>query len=98
MRRRTGLLLRSRVSELKEFYEFEYYAFELLASGQLLDLREAGEKNIKHLVAYGIVGQNNGDYLITIPVIGKYVGNELAKSEADLSFIKSLTTIVEKRG
>ena len=44
-------------------------------------MREAGEKNIKHLVAYGIVGQNNGDYLITIPVIGKYVGNELAKSE-----------------
>lgn len=69
------------VSELREFYEFEYYVLELLSSGQLLDLREAGDENIKHLVDYGIIGRNNSNYVVSIPVIGKYVGNELARKE-----------------
>lgn len=69
------------VSEFKEFYELEYHIFELLSSGQLLDIRKTGDKNIKHLLDYGIIGQTNGNYKITIPVIGRYVGNQLAKSE-----------------
>ena len=42
---------------LKEFYEFEYYVWSCYGVGQLLDVREAGDKNIKHLVDYGIIGQ-----------------------------------------
>ena len=76
------------VSELKEFYEFEYYIFELLSSGQLLDVRGVGDINIKHLVDYGIIGKVNGNYKITIPVIGRYVGNQLAKSEGRSSIYK----------
>ncbi|MCB8916944.1 MAG: hypothetical protein H6666_03385 [Ardenticatenaceae bacterium] len=82
------------VSELREFYEYEYYMFELLASGQLLDFKEAEDKHIRHLVNYGIVGRKDGDYAVTIPVVGKYVGIELAKSEGRSLVYK----IVEKPG
>jgi len=69
------------VSELKEFYEFEYYVFELLSSGQLLDVKEIGDKNFKHLFDYGILQKTKNNFVISIPVISKYVGLELAKSE-----------------
>ena len=76
------------VSELKEFYEFEYYMFELLVTGQQIDFNRAGDQYIKHLLNYGIVTSINGNYNISIPVIGKYVGNEVAKSEGRLLVYK----------
>lgn len=71
------------VSELKEFYPDEYYMLELLASGQLIEFMELseGESFIRHLMNYGIVGEKNGMYFSTIPVISKHVGMELAHKD-----------------
>lgn len=69
------------VSELKEFYEFEYFLFEWLVSGQFQDFNKAEDTDIKHLISYGIVGKSNDEYSVKIPVIGQHVGIELAKKE-----------------
>lgn len=71
------------ISELREFYQDQYFMLELLASGQLIDFKELAEdlSNIKHLEGYGLIEKNDNGHHFTIPVLGKYIGKELSKSE-----------------
>jgi hypothetical protein len=72
------------VSELKQFYPDEYEMLELLASGQIHDFIElaAYPEYTKHLRSYGLLGEDSFKRpVIAIPVIGRYVGLELARRE-----------------
>ncbi len=72
------------VSELKQFYPDEYEMLELLASGQIHDFVElaAYPEYTKHLRSYGLLGKDRYHRpAITIPVVGRYVGMELARKE-----------------
>ncbi len=71
------------VSELRDFYSDEYFMLELLSSGQLIDFMELseGQSYIRHLMNYGIIGEQGGAYCSLIPVITQYVGLELARKE-----------------
>jgi hypothetical protein len=56
---------------------------ELLCSGQIIDFKElsSNESDIKHLRSYGIIGTSGNNFDINIPVIGRYVAQEMAKTE-----------------
>lgn len=71
------------ISELKEFYPDEYHLLELLSSGQFVDFRELSQEDpyVKHLIKYGIIHKNDNKYSLKIPVISKYIGQNLAREE-----------------
>lgn len=72
------------VSELKLFYEEEYQMLELLASAQLSEFAElsAYHEFVKHLKSYGLLKYDEyQNPSIAIPVVGRYVGLELARKE-----------------
>lgn len=72
------------VSELKQFYPDEYEMLELLASGQVHDFMElaAYPEFTKHLRSYGLLGEDNFKRpIVSIPVIERYIGLELARRE-----------------
>lgn len=66
------------VSEIRQFYPDEYYLFELLSIGQDLDFKELSRDSteIKHLIGYQLIRENNSSYEINIPVIAKRVAYE----------------------
>jgi hypothetical protein len=79
------------VSELKQFYPDEYAMLELLASGQIHDFVELATypEYTKHLSSYGLLGQDSFKRpSISIPVIGRYVGLELARREGRQTLFK----------
>ncbi|WP_320169397.1 hypothetical protein [Maridesulfovibrio sp.] len=82
------------VSELKEFYPDEYTMLELLSSNQMVDFIDLaeGETYIKHLKNYGILKEENQEYLPMIPVVCKYVGTELARREKRQLVFKIIET------
>lgn len=82
---------RHAVSELKQFYPDEYVMLELLASGQIHDFVElaAYPEYTKHLKSYGLLTQDsNKRPAMAIPVIGRYVGLELARREGRQTLLK----------
>lgn len=88
------------VSELKRFYTAEYEFLELLTSGQIVDAMElANEPEFtRHLKEYGLLTINDVQKpIIAIPVIGKYVGNELARREGR-RFVRKVIPHQERGG
>lgn len=79
------------VTELKQFYSDEYEMLELLASGRTYDFLELAQQPeyIQHLTSYGLIkkDQNKMPY-ITIPVVGRFVALELARSENRQTLLK----------
>jgi len=72
------------VSELRQFYPDEYEMLELLACGQIHDFIELSgyPEFTKHLSSYGLLGKDQYQRpVIKIPVVGRYVGLELARKE-----------------
>ncbi|WP_224961819.1 AAA-like domain-containing protein [Geomonas subterranea] len=79
------------VSELRQFYSDEYEMLELLASGQVHDFIElaAYPEFTKHLRSYGLLGEDSYKRpIVAIPVIGRYVGLELARREGRQTVLK----------
>jgi hypothetical protein len=72
------------VSELKRFYPDEYAFLEMLASGQIVDAMSLQDEPeyTRHLKEYGLLTIDAVNRpVIAIPVVGRYVGNELARRE-----------------
>lgn len=72
------------VSELRDFYQDEYVMLEYLACGQTKDFLELSSQQdfIKHLISYGLLDYDNNKIpFIAIPVVGRYIGLELAREE-----------------
>lgn len=70
------------VSELKQFYTYEYEMLELLACGQTKDFIDLDTESdaTTHLRAYGLVDKEPGrGPVVAIPVIGKFVAMEQAR-------------------
>ena len=79
------------VSELKQFYPDEYTMLELLSSGQIHDFVElaAYPEYTKHLRSYGLLTEDTFKRpTIAIPVIGRYVGLELARCEGRQTLLR----------
>jgi hypothetical protein len=79
------------VSELRQFYADEYQMLEFLASGQTDAFMEraAYPEHTTHLKSYGLVAQDDyGAPSIFIPVIGRYIGLELARREGRQTIYK----------
>lgn len=79
------------VSELKDFYPDEYEMLELLSSGQVHDFVQlsAYPEFVRHLNNYGLLtSKYEGEPRLTIPVVARYVGIELAKKEGRKSIYK----------
>ena len=72
------------VSELKKFYPDEYALLEMLASGQIIDVMDLSTEPeyVRHLKEYGLLQIDDvGRPIFAIPVVGRHVGNELARKE-----------------
>ncbi|HCF7249978.1 TPA: ATP-binding protein [Pseudomonas aeruginosa] len=72
------------VSELQRFYADEYKMLEMLASGQIADVRELSDEPeyTRHLREYGLLKfDTHNRPSFEIPVVGEYVGRELARRE-----------------
>ena len=72
------------VSELQQFYPEEYEMLELLASRQVSDFLELSTypEFTKHLQSYGLLEYDSKKQpFILIPVVGRYIGLELARKE-----------------
>lgn len=72
------------VGELQRFYSDEYSMLEMLASGQIADVRELSEEPeyTRHLRDYGLLKFDNYKRpIFEIPVVGEYVGREMARRE-----------------
>lgn len=79
------------VSELRQFYPDEYAMLELLSSGQIHDFVElaAYPEYTKHLRSYGLLTEDEFKRpTIAIPVIGRYVGLELARCEGRQTLLR----------
>lgn len=79
------------VSELFEFYPIEYQMLEMLASGEKREFIEFSKEPefTKHLIGYGLLMYDNFNMpKITIPVVEKYVGLELAKREGRKTILR----------
>jgi hypothetical protein len=79
------------VSELRQFYSEEYEMLELLASGQISDINELSSypEFVKHLESYGLLSRDRlKKPLISIPVVSRYIGLELAKREGRKSIYR----------
>jgi hypothetical protein len=72
------------VGELKKFYPDEYALLEMLASSQVVDVMELSlePEYTRHLKEYGLLEIDSVNRpSFAIPVVGKYVGDELARRE-----------------
>lgn len=72
------------VSELQRFYSDEYEMLEMLASGQTADVRDLSDEPeyTRHLRDYGLLSFDDFRRpTFEIPVVGEYVGRELARRE-----------------
>jgi hypothetical protein len=72
------------VGELQKFYPDEYAMLEMLASGQVTDVRELSDEPeyTRHLREYGLLRIDaHKRPSFEIPVVGEYVGRELARKE-----------------
>lgn len=72
------------VSELSRFYSDEYELLEMLAAGGDVDVMDYSidPEYVRHLKEYGLLTVNEvGRPLFAIPVVGQYIGNELARKE-----------------
>lgn len=72
------------VGELQKFYVDEYSVLEMLASGQIADVRELSDEPeyTRHLRNYGLLKLDTYKRpSFEIPVVGEYVGRELARRE-----------------
>lgn len=72
------------VGELQRFYSDEYEMLEMLASGQIADVRELSDEPefTRHLRDYGLLKFDEYKRpTFEIPVVGEYVGRELARRE-----------------
>jgi hypothetical protein len=72
------------VGELQKFYPDEYEMLEMLASGQVTDVRDLSDEPeyTRHLRDYGLLKFDNFKRpTFEIPVVGEYVGRELARRE-----------------
>lgn len=72
------------VGELQKFYPDEYAMLEMLASGQISDVRDLADEPeyTRHLREYGLLKIDSYRRPnIEIPVVGEYVGRELARKE-----------------
>lgn len=72
------------VSELKKFYPDEYSLLEMLACGQIIDAMDLSvePEYSRHLKEYGLLKIDNvGRPLFAIPVVGRHIGNEIARRE-----------------
>jgi len=79
------------MSELRQFYPDEYQMLEYLASGQINAFMELSvvPEYISHLRSYGLLSLNiNGAPTISIPVVKRYVGLELARREGRQTIYK----------
>jgi hypothetical protein len=79
------------VSELSDFYPDEYQMLEMLASGEKREFIELSKEPefTKHLIGYGLLMYDNFNMpKITIPVVEKYVGLELAKREGRKTILR----------
>ena len=79
------------VSELEQFYPDEYRMLEWLASGQLETFMEFApfQEFTKHLRDYGLLTQSQGELpRISIPVIERYIGLELARREGRRTILR----------
>lgn len=72
------------VSELRQFYNDEYAMLEMLSCGLIKDFIElaAEPEFIKHLTSYGLLEYDSNHMpIISIPVVGRYIGLDLAQRE-----------------
>ena len=72
------------VSELRQFYPDEYEMLEFLASGRINDFMEfrSAPEYTRHLRDYGLVVIDSiGKPKFALPVVGRYIGAELARRE-----------------
>lgn len=72
------------VGELQKFYPDEYEMLEMLASGQVTDVRDLSDEPeyTRHLRDYGLLKFDSLKRpTFEIPVVGEYVGRELARRE-----------------
>jgi hypothetical protein len=72
------------VSELKKFYPDEYELLEMLASGEVADVMDLSVEPefTRHLREYGLLQIDGaGRPSFAIPVVGKHIGNEVARRE-----------------
>lgn len=72
------------VGELQRFYPDEYAMLEMLASGQVADVRDLSDEPeyTRHLRDYGLLRFDaHKRPTFEIPVVGEYVGRELARRE-----------------
>jgi len=72
------------VSVLKKWYPEEYYMLEVLYQQGNKKFKEIMAKEstiIEHLLGYGIVREDNGNYYITIEAVNNYIGKRLRKME-----------------
>src|SRR5690606_13238578 len=79
------------VAELSDFYPDEYEMLELLVTGDKREFIElSGEPEFtKHLLGYGLLSYDSTNMpKISIPVIGKHIGLELAKKEGRKTILK----------
>lgn len=79
------------VSELQQFYPNEYSMLEMLSSGQTTDFIEfAGYSEFtKHLESYGLLSYDEHKLpMVSIPVVGRYVGIDLANREGRRTIYK----------
>jgi hypothetical protein len=83
------------VSELQQFYPDEYTMLELLASGQTPDFIEFARypEFTKHLASYGLLAfDENKLPKVSIPVVGRYVGLDLASREGRRTIYRVVPT------
>lgn len=88
------------VSELKTFYPEEYQFLEKLSSGQVVDAMALSQKPefTRHLKEYGLLRVDEvGRPVFAIPVVGQYVGNELARRE-NRRLVRRVTPADERNG
>ncbi|MFM0598272.1 hypothetical protein [Paraburkholderia dilworthii] len=88
------------VGELQKFYPDEYAMLEMLASGQVADVRELSDEPeyTRHLREYGLLridAQKRPSF--EIPVVGQYVGRELARKEKR-QLVRRLVPIKDREG
>lgn len=88
------------VGELQKFYPDEYAMLEMLASGQISDVRELSDEPeyTRHLREYGLLridAQKRPSF--EIPVVGEYVGRELARKEKR-QLVRRLVPVKDRAG
>jgi len=79
------------VSELKHFYKYEYDILVLLASGQQKKFLEHGypPEHLRHLIEYGLLSYDVNKFpIISIPVVGRYIGLEYMQNEGRKTIYK----------